>query len=232
MYRKGNHDDKDSRPEIQEDKKASQPGDDRGINLRSRTPWEHGRDLQTRGDCPDVIFSVAIEGQGGCCPGPWASEATRQDRAGPGKGRSTEPAGKTEGDGLRPRHRTSAPEKKRALGLHGSLIGKHLPFKTRKSFLAIIDETLGSGEALTHCRRLAYELERRGKAYVGKTKAAEIMKQHGLNHAFERSHRPPMREPADTLAYEPRAKNLVWGMDWTWVNVDDRFMFLLVLLDW
>jgi putative transposase len=81
------------------------------------------------------------------------------------------------------------------------------------------------------CRRLAYELERSGRAYVGKTKVAEIMLKHGLNHAFER--KPQLlREPADTLAYEPRAKNLVCGMDWTWVNVEEHFMFLLVILDW
>ncbi len=57
------------------------------------------------------------------------------------------------------------------------------------------------------------------------------MQQHGLNHAFERKS-TIVREPADTLAYEPRARNLVWGMDWTWINVEDRYMFLLVLLDW
>ena len=81
------------------------------------------------------------------------------------------------------------------------------------------------------CRRLAYELEQSGKAYVGKTKVAEIMLRNGLNHSFQR--KPTfVREPADTLAYEPRAKNLVWGMDWTWVNVEYRYMFLLVILDW
>lgn len=81
------------------------------------------------------------------------------------------------------------------------------------------------------CRRIAYELERTGKAYIGKSKVAEIMLENGLNHTFER--KPNIaREPADTLAYEPRAKNLVWGMDWTWINVEDRFMFLLVILDW
>ena len=61
---------------------------------------------------------------------------------------------------------------------------------------------------------------------------AEILKANGLNHAFERKPKFPVREPADMLAHEPRAKNLVWGMDWTWVNVDGRFMYLLVLLDW
>jgi putative transposase len=82
------------------------------------------------------------------------------------------------------------------------------------------------------CRRIAYELERTGKAYVGKTKVAEIMKEHGLNHAFERRRVIPTRQPEDMLAHEPRAKNLVWGLDWTWVNVGGRFMYLTVLIDW
>ena len=38
--------------------------------------------------------------------------------------------------------------------------------------------------------------------------------------------------PEDMLLHEPWRKNYVWGMDWTWVNVAGKFMFLLVLLDW
>lgn len=83
-----------------------------------------------------------------------------------------------------------------------------------------------------HCRRVAYYLEKNSKVFVGKTKVAEIMKAHGLNHPFERKPFRPVIEPADMLLHEPWAKNLLWGMDWTWVNVDGRFMFLLVLLDW
>ena len=83
-----------------------------------------------------------------------------------------------------------------------------------------------------HCRRIAYHLEKTAKVFIGKTKVAEIMKAHGLNHPFERKPYRPVIEPADMLLHESWQKNLLWGMDWTWINVDGRFMFLLVLLDW
>jgi putative transposase len=83
-----------------------------------------------------------------------------------------------------------------------------------------------------HCRRIAYYLERKSKVFIGKTKVAEIMKAHGLNHPFEQKIAVAQKLPEDMLLYEPWRKNLLWGMDWTWVNVDGKFMFLLVLLDW
>jgi len=83
-----------------------------------------------------------------------------------------------------------------------------------------------------HCRRIAYELERRATVFIGKTKVAEIMKAHGLNHEFIRGKKKEVIPASDMLLFEPWKKNLLWGMDWTWVNVEDRFMFLLVLLDW
>lgn len=83
-----------------------------------------------------------------------------------------------------------------------------------------------------HCRRIAYQLEKKGSVFIGKTKVSEIMKTHGLNHPFEQKPARPVIEPADMLLHEPWRKNLLWGMDWTWVTVDGRFMYLLVLLDW
>ncbi|MCP4341871.1 MAG: transposase family protein [Desulfobulbaceae bacterium] len=83
-----------------------------------------------------------------------------------------------------------------------------------------------------HCRRIAYHLEKTAKVFIGKTKVAEIMKEHDLNHPFERRPAKEVIPPADMLLYEPWRKNLLWGMDWTWVNVAGKFMFLLVLLDW
>jgi putative transposase len=83
-----------------------------------------------------------------------------------------------------------------------------------------------------HCRRIAYHLEKTAKVFIGKTKVAEIMKANGLNHPFERKWPQPQKIPGDMLLHEPWQKNYIWGMDWTWVNVDGKFMFLLVLLDW
>jgi len=83
-----------------------------------------------------------------------------------------------------------------------------------------------------HCRRIAYSLEKKATVFIGKTKVAEIMRKHGLNHPFERQPPRPVIEAQDMLLHEPWRENLLWGMDWTWVTVDGKFMFLLVLLDW
>src|SRR5690606_35659131 len=83
-----------------------------------------------------------------------------------------------------------------------------------------------------HCRKIAYQLEKKSLAFVGKTKVAEVMKKHGINHPFERKMRPPMVLPGDMLLHEPWATDLLWGRDWTWVNVGDKFMYLLVPVDW
>lgn len=82
------------------------------------------------------------------------------------------------------------------------------------------------------CRRIAYELERSGTIFIGKTKVAAIMKKNGLNHVFERGKRRADIPPQDMLLHEPWQRNLLWGMDWTWVRVAGKFMFLLVLIDW
>ncbi len=83
-----------------------------------------------------------------------------------------------------------------------------------------------------HCRKIAYQLEKKALAYVGKTTVADAMKKHGLNHPFEQNIKPPMVLPGDMLLHEPWRKNLIWGLDWTWVNVGEKFMHLLVLVDW
>lgn len=83
-----------------------------------------------------------------------------------------------------------------------------------------------------HCRRIAYHLEKKAKVFIGKTKVAEIMKAHGLNHPFEQKIPITQLIPTDMLLHEPWRPNYIWGMDWTWVNVNGKFMFLLVLLDW
>lgn len=83
-----------------------------------------------------------------------------------------------------------------------------------------------------HCRKIAYQLEKKALAYVGKSTVADVMKKHGLNHPFKQNLKPPMVLPGDMLLHEPWRKNLIWGLDWTWVNVGEKFMYLLVLVDW
>jgi transposase InsO family protein len=82
------------------------------------------------------------------------------------------------------------------------------------------------------CRQIAYHLECKSKVFIGKTKVAAIMKAHGLNHPIEQKTPLQQRTPEDMLLYEPWRRNLLLGMDWAWVNVDGKFKFLLVLLDW
>jgi putative transposase len=83
------------------------------------------------------------------------------------------------------------------------------------------------------CRRIAYELEKEETVFIGKSKVAQIMKANNLNHPFVRGYpKKEYKEPEDLLLHEPWKKNLLWGTDWSWVNVEDRFMYLVILLDW
>ena len=82
------------------------------------------------------------------------------------------------------------------------------------------------------CRRIAYELEQKGSVYVGKSTIAEVMKKHGLHHEFQRQPKKQILPIAQELYFEPYKKNLVWGLDWTYVLVAGRFMYLLIVVDW
>lgn len=82
------------------------------------------------------------------------------------------------------------------------------------------------------CRRIAYTLERKSLAFVGKTKVAEILLKHGLNHEFVRGKKKDLVPPAELLLHEPWAPNLLWGMDWTYLKIAGKFWFLLVIVDW
>jgi len=82
------------------------------------------------------------------------------------------------------------------------------------------------------CRRIAYELERKSLAFVGKTKVAEVLLKHGLNHEFVRGKKKDLVPPAELLLHEPWTANLLWGMDWTYLKISGKFWFLLVIVDW
>lgn len=210
----------------------------------------------------------------------WAQAEDRSRTSGP-----SERDGALERGIARDKHRVAINQKKKRLGLEGSLFNRHLPKEVRLKLIELIkwatneDKALGvlgacraleinprayyrwiksspvqlSGgggkNKLTpleekrivaiakknpewRCRKIAYQLEKKSLAFVGKTKVAEVMKAHGLNHTFERNMKGAQLIPRDMLLHEPWRKNLLWGMDWTWVNVGDKFMYLLVLVDW
>ena len=266
-----------------EEADSTQSRDDRRADFAGREDRKSRRDLSSRGHQSRDAFSLEGQIQGGRCRGSEESQ-TRAEAEGCTDGVNPARKRKTEDCALRSVYRTSSLKKKRELGLHGDLKGRHLSSEIRRSLLSIIEEFVASGATLQEvcsvlelnrraiyrwkestlksshgggggknkitkreedkvvrlakkfpqlrCRRIAYELERKGIIFIGKTKVAEIMKSHGLNHEFQRGQYKPDIEPADMLMHEPRAKNLVWGADWTWVHVNSKFMYLLVLLDW
>lgn len=261
----------------------TQPGDDRRAHLRSGTQRQQRRDLPSRRHFAKPVLSLEAKVQGSRHKRVKTDEK-RSEGQGPGKDRVRGRKQTSKSGSLRSLNRTSLSEKKRALGLYGSLKGRHLNIEQRTALKAMIEEACNKGETLTavcnvleinprayyrwssakelktlkggggknkitpkeekavislakknphfRCRRIAYELERNAKAFIGKTKVAEILKANGLNHAFERGKCKPDIIPGEMLLHEPWRKNLLWGMDWTWVRVEDRFMYLLVLLDW
>lgn len=265
--------------------RAAQPGDDRGVHLGGREKGQRRRSVSTGRDQPESILPLAPEVQRGWRSGVEEHEAreTACDRSGDGRNDKREPA--AQGHIGRSFDRASASEKKRELGLHGPLKGRHLAKEVREEILVQIDRAVAEGESLEavcgvleinpravyrwksgvtasenhgggggrnritpleekrvvalakkfprwRCRRLAYELERTAKVFIGKTKVAEILKAHGLNHAFERRPKRPSDIPADMLLHEPWKPNLLWGTDWSWVRVAERFYFLLIVVDW
>ena len=82
------------------------------------------------------------------------------------------------------------------------------------------------------CRRIAYELERRAVVFIGKTRVAKILKDHGINHEFVKKQKEEKTIPAEMLLHEPWRKNLLWGTDWTYLKIAGKFWFLLLIIDW
>jgi putative transposase len=82
------------------------------------------------------------------------------------------------------------------------------------------------------CRRIAYELERQAVVFIGKTRVAEILKKHGINHEFVRQPKKESQVPGEILLHEPWRKNLLWGTDWTYLKIGGKFWFLLLIIDW
>ena len=241
-------------------------------------------DLQ-EGECvPELVLSLAPESSRGHDKEPPTHETWSEGKR-CGEGRVEGRSGNSTLNSLRSDHRASIAQKKRELGLHGCLKGRHLAKPVRDELLKVILEAREAGETMTaicsalelerrsvyrwingqtskshhggggghnrikpieekrvidfarknshfRCRRIAYELERQAKVFIGKTKVSEILKENGLGHTFERKKARAKDVPSDMLLHEPWAKNLIWGSDWSWVKVGDRFMYLLVVVDW
>jgi putative transposase len=267
----------------QEEADSPESRDDRGAYFASRKDGKGFGDLSHREHQSSDVLSLEIQVQGSWDRG-FEEPKARSEAKGCTTGINPAREREIEDGPLRGINRASTLKKKRELGLHGNLKGRHLSSAVRKSLLSIIDECIASGETLEEvcrvleinrravyrwrdsslsaphgggggqnkvtqreekkvvrlakkfpqfrCRRIAYELERNAIVFIGKTKVAEIMKAHGLNHEFVRGQYKQDVEPADMLMHEPWKKNLLWGADWTWVHVNGKFMYLLVLLDW
>lgn len=263
---------------------SKKSGDDRPVSTGGGTTRKYSGAVSPRGDSADPVLRMEKKVQRGRDPGPDIAQARAKNK---GSGKDSTQRRKQAAKGCADRilDRTLAAEKKRELGLHGDLRGRHLSDAIRKSLLAEISDAVQKGESFEavcrvlqvnpravyrwksgstgkavhgggggknrvtqleekrvvalakkfpewRCRRIAYELERISKVFIGKTKVAEILKEHGLNHEFIRGQKKPVLVPGDLLLHEPWKKNLLWGMDWTYLRIADRFWYLLVLLDW
>ena len=260
---------------------------DCGIDFGSGENRQCRRGLSSRRDQSGAILSLEGSLQERCDRRHQVDDSSRsKKRREPRGDRKSTRDREIEDSPHRELNRATVTEKKRELGLHGNLKGRHLSKPIRQQLLFWIDFWREEGHSLqkicqilelnpravirwksgvtrqshhggggghnrvlpeevlkvtahardnpqASCRRVAYDLERDGALFIGKTKVAEIMKGHGLNRpkltfGFKKTVLPP----ADLLQHEPWRINLIWGMDWTWVRVENIFMFLIIVVDW
>jgi len=270
----------------QETSKAPKPRDDRTVDPGGGADGQCGRSVPPRRDQPRSVLSLerSLQGRGNRrARDKWSGSRGRR-RSGDSRVKATKRT--TEDRALRVLDRASVAQKKRQLGLHGDLRGRHLSKPIRDQLLFVIETARDCGETLasicrtlelnprtvnrwrsgeTHkkrhgggggknrlrpdevdavvahadknpsasVRRIAYDLERKKKVFIGKTKVAEILKAKGMNRPrLTYGKKKEVIPPEDYLLHEPWKPNLLWGMDWTWVRVESRFMFLLVVVDW
>ncbi len=273
----------EQRKQRTEEKTNSQkPGKNCRADSRGRANKQCRSSLSAGGNPPGPVLEVEKQVQGrGRGSDKKLSTARAEVRS--QNGQTSKRKRKTQRSLLRRLDRTSVTQKKRDLGLEGSLLNRHLSKEIREALIESINEARAKGETLDaicnvlqmnsrayyrwlkkppkqlrggggknkikpleekriialaknnpsfRCRRIAYNLEQKSTVFVGKSTVAILLKKHGINHLFERKKPHPQVIPGDELLHEPWAKNLLWGTDWTWVNVDGKFMFLLVVLDW
>lgn len=130
-----------------EEADSSESGDDRRADFAGREDRQSSRDLSHRGHQSGDVLALEGQVQRGRHRS-FKKSQTRAETEGCAVG--VDPAGKreTEDGTLRSVNRASALKKKRELGLHGDLKGRHLSSEIRRSLLSIIDEAVASGETL------------------------------------------------------------------------------------
>ena len=126
---------------------SQEPGNDRRIDPRSREDQEGRRYMQTRGNQPSAVCQVAEQVQGSrhCCD---ARDETRSEGQESGARRRATRKQAIDDGPMRGIDRAAALKKKRELGLHGNLKGRHLSFELRRTLLGIIDHAQAAGEPL------------------------------------------------------------------------------------
>jgi transposase len=248
---KRSHDVRSKRVKSCQKTSTKKPGDDRAVDLGDRTPGQYGGDLSSGKYSADSILCVEKKIQRRWRGGTHVDEAWSENKRS-GKNSTRRRNQKAEVGTCGVIDRAIIAEKKRELGLHGELKGRHLSHSQRSALLREIESAAIQGESFeavcrvlelnpravyrwkdgttskqTHgggggknkitpleekrvvalakkfpewrCRRIAYELERQAKVFIGKTKVAEILKKHGLNHEFERGYRKPDLLPGEML---------------------------------
>ena len=126
------------------------PRNDCKPDLRGRTERERSRDLSPRRTKSKPLLPMEGAVSRRRDQRAQANEARAQGRGScrHGKGRTPCRNRKTKVDSLRPSSRTSLAQKKRAIGLYGSLIGRHLSLDQRRALLKLIDEATANGESI------------------------------------------------------------------------------------
>lgn len=258
-------------------------GDDGRAGPGSGKNWQFSSDMQAGGALSPALLPMEEQVQRSGNPRSQVDEdRTEKERS--RKDSTREGECSIERGPMRVFDRASVAQKKRELGLEGSLIGRHLSKKIREDLIELVELGKQRGLSIDQCcrtleinrrayyrwksgpmkinhggggghnkitpneekavlreikrkpdssvRRVAYALEKKGHYFIGKSKVAEILKEYGLNNPFIKLPPKEVVPPADMLLHEPWKKNLLWGTDWSWVNVAGSFMFLLIVIDW
>lgn len=78
-------------------------------------------------------------------------------------------------------------------------------------------------------RKMSFELEKEGR-YVSASTVYRVLKAEGIwRYRRPRRAKPPIKTQAD---FEPWGPNLIWGWDWTYIRIAERWYYLIVVVDY